>query len=239
MRNLAYKWSQSQPPPAAFSWCDLGYETLQLTHGPTVSLEKLRSIAAHLLDRLDVSLKDLTFGWVGSLEKIFGSEDASNTEPFWSPIKDHSRVILEAMFNRAGISNHNKKTVFLFFHVLHMFFCVSDKYYDSITNDLSPKAMDEYLAKSSKFVSLLLAAVHIMSGMPPRATELQVITIRNKKDQLRNIFFSHGKCFFFNTCFFLILILVFIKEPSCFCKTTRRQIISPTHQRKTVNFLIV
>ncbi len=108
MRNLAHKWSQSQPPPAAFSWCDLSYETLQLTHGPTVSLDKLRSIAAQLLDRMDVLLKDLTFGWVGSVEKIFGSEDASNAEPFWSPIKDHSRNITQEMFNRAGISNNNK-----------------------------------------------------------------------------------------------------------------------------------
>ena len=49
---------------------------------------------------------------------------------------------------------------------------------------------------------MMLTAIHLTSGQPCRATELEVLTWRNTKFRVRSVYFSQGM-------FFLLLLLLF------------------------------
>ena len=55
----------------------------------------------------------------------------------------------------------------------------------------------KYLAIYDDYVSHMVILIHIGSGMPARATELETFRIRNGPTTCRNVFYHCGQIFFF------------------------------------------
>jgi len=64
-------------------------------------------------------------------------------------------------------------------------------YDDHKENKLNNRRATAYLTKCDQFMTLLAAAVHLSSGQPARATELETMTITNGV-RARSLFFSQG-----------------------------------------------
>jgi len=60
-----------------------------------------------------------------------------------------------------------------------------------------------YLASCATFTQWMLSAIHLASGQPCRATELEVLTWRNTDHRVRSVYVTRGKCF----CCFLPLLV--------------------------------
>jgi hypothetical protein len=92
-----------------------------------------------------------------------------------------------------------------------------DRFYDDHqANKLRNKRATAYLTTCDNFMTLLVAAVHLASGQPARATELETMTISNGI-RARSLFFSQGSVFvLFCFLFFSFLFLSFFLSISRF-----------------------
>jgi len=89
--------------------------------------------------------------------------------------------------------------------------------------------LDTYLKKSGRCISLLLSAMHIISGQPARASELQTYKICNTTSGPRSLYLSHRKFFSQSHCSFVFFLFflwkgelksthTLIQKLSCVCK---------------------
>jgi len=66
--------------------------------------------------------------------------------------------------------------------------------------------MATYIAACGTFTKMMLTAIHLTSGQPARATELEVLTWRNTIHRVRSLYFSQGLAFFFFLFFHFIIL---------------------------------
>ena len=195
--------------------------------GVDISMIALKTAFKSITTELKKILTELRFGLqIPDNWKPLVDEKPGNEEPTFSGVKVDSKALISYLFGNPDLgalflsfyyfpsfsfffpSFFLLFSFFLFFFFLFFLLELSSrspkntekKYFNSSTKQWKERALQDYLEKSKRYNLLLMTAIHLVSGQPARATELETMTWANHNVMgIRSIFFSHGKADFFSS----------------------------------------
>lgn len=180
LKNLAHKDVKSNPSSTKISWSSDNKFT-QLTIGETkLSLNDLKSFVGILIaeckssffEKLMMNLRCPKF----DLEKFYDNRD--NVDTKYSFLNDNRNSYI--LDNQQYLLHEIVKSKKLHSKYVLKYDC--DKIYWNETN------IRKWFNHCGRFVKNLICLIHIITGQPARASEMETYTIRNQQTQKRSLY---------------------------------------------------
>jgi len=193
LRKLAKVHQATELPKARFAKKDSLASEVEVD-GVTVRVAALGDLYRQIIGTLTLQLKGVLFGIVipSNLPRV--QENPSDQGLGFSAIVPGDDI-------KAALYRHADYGSPLSFPFDEFSFRAADVFSTALYHsDLGWNAehMRFYLEKTSKIMTLLLVAIHLSSGQPARATELETMIWTNTGTRVRSLYASQGKAVFPN-----------------------------------------